>query len=922
MNPLQALRRLWRNIVNRHRVERDLDDELRGMFEMLADEKIQAGMTPEEARRAALIELGGIEAVKDGVRDVRAGAFLDAFARDVRYAVRLLARNPLFALTAALSLAIGIGANTTIFTIANGLMFREPAGVAEPHRLIDIDRTRERIHFAPIEYETLLEIRRRTVTLSDVYAYQPVAEPMSLSGPNGAERVFGRYVSSNYFTVLGVIPAAGRLFFPTDDVEVGGSPIVVLSHGLWTRRFNQDPQVVGQTVRVSGHAFTVVGVAPEGFQGTNVLHADLWLPHGMAGVVGLHGAQPGAANAAGSGNGNSWQRPRHGLQAMGGRLKPGVTVAQAAAEFDALGRALAADDPGLKGSSLKVVASSPIPGKILPVGPFLAILMAIVSIVLVIACANLAGVLLARATARRREIAVRLAIGASRGRLVRQLLTETMLLFLLGGVAGLLLARVMTSALVALLPVLPIPINVALGLDTRIVLFTTGLSLIAALFSGLTPALQASKADVVATLKGDEQGPSDRFRLRGAFVVAQVAFSILLVIGAGLMGRALHKAASIDTGFETRGVELATLNLRLANYTNATGPVFLDTLLSGVRALPGGAAASLAQQMPMGDVIPAPGKARIPGRTAPDGRPTFDVGGTAIAPGYFETMRIPLIEGRDFNAGDRDGGPLVAILGEAAARRFWPGESAIGKQLVMEQNIGMMVLRRPGAPEGVDMPKAGPGKILTVVGVARDIKYHNLREQTPRSFVYTPLRQNHDATVTLLARGTHGQRLTSEIRTLINALDPNLPILAAKTLDDNVSLALVPQRVAAAVSGSLGLVGLLLAAIGIYGVMAYAVTRRTREIGIRIALGATGADVVRLVLRQGLLLALSGAAIGLMLAAFASRLLVTFLFGVPPLDPIVFAGAAVLFAAIGVVACFIPARRATRIDAMEALRYE
>jgi hypothetical protein len=242
--------------------------------------------------------------------------------------------------------------------------------------------------------------------------------------------------------------------------------------------------------------------------------------------------------------------------------------------------------------------------------------------------------------------------------------------------------------------------------------------LIAALFSGLTPALQASKADVVATLKGDEQGPSDRFRLRGAFVIAQVAFSILLVIGAGLMGRALHKAASIDTGFETRGVELATLNLRLANYTNATGPVFLDTLVSRVRALPGVAAASLAQQMPMGDVIPAPGKARIPGRTAPDGKPTFDVGGTAIAPGYFETMRIPLIEGRDFNAGDRDGGPLVAILGEAAARRFWPGESAIGKQLVMEQNIGMMELRRPGAPEGVDTPKAGPGKVLTVVGVA------------------------------------------------------------------------------------------------------------------------------------------------------------------------------------------------------------
>ena len=442
------------------------------------------------------------------------------------------------------------------------------------------------------------------------------------------------------------------------------------------------------------------------------------------------------------------------------------------------------------------------------------------------------------------------------------------------------------------------------------------------MFSGLAPSLQASKADVVATLKGDEQGPNDRFRLRGTFVVAQVALSILLVIGAGLMGRALRKATSIDPGFETRGVELASLNLSLANYSRASGRAFLEMLLTRMRALPDVAAASLASLPPMGDVIPFPGKARIPGRTAPDGKPTFDIDGTSVAPGYFETLRIPLVAGRDFGAGDRDGSPLVAIIGEAAARRFWPGESAIGKELVLEQAVGFMMLKRPGAPEGAAMPGAGPGKVLLVVGVARDIKYHNLREGSPRSFIYTPLQQNHDAQVTLLARSTQGQRLTSEIRTLINALDPNLPIVSAKTLEDSVSLALVPQRVAAAVSGSLGVVGLLLAAIGIYGVMAYAVTRRTREIGIRIALGATRADVVRLVLRHGLTLALAGAAIGVTLAAFASRLMVSVLFGVPPFDPVIFAGAVLLFAAIGLAACYIPARRATRIDAMEALRYE
>jgi len=481
------------------------------------------------------------------------------------------------------------------------------------------------------------------------------------------------------------------------------------------------------------------------------------------------------------------------------------------------------------------------------------------------------------------------------------------MLFSLGGAAGLLLARGLTSTTVAALPALPFPVNVSVALDLRAVLFTAALVCGAALLSGLAPALQASKADIVPALKDDAQAPA-RVRLRHAFVVAQVAFSILLIVVAGLFVRALQAAGASDPGFDRRGVELASLDLSMAGYTSTTGLQFVRELAVRVRALPDVEAASIATSVPGGFEVQRRG-VTVPGATPPDGARAFGVDWNNVEPGYFAALRIPLVSGRDFTPADRAGAPLVAIVGEGTARRFWPGEDPVGKQIVQQEF-------------GARGPNPAAAKTLLVVGVARDVKASTLIDGLSSSLVYVPLQQQYLSRVTILARTTRGQRIADELRTLVVSLNRNLPIVTSATLEDASAIGLVPQQIVVSVAGGLGLIGALLAAIGIYGVAAYAVTRRTREIGIRMALGARRADVVAMVLRQGVWLAVIGSAIGLILAAGASRALVAFLFGIAPLDPVIFGGAAVLFAVVGLAACYWPARRATRIDPLTALRYE
>jgi len=884
--------------------EADLEREVATHLTFLEAEYRRRGMNPDEARAAARRAFGGVEQAKDRHRDARSFVWLRDVQWDLRYALRLLTRNPLFSLTAALSLAIGIGANTTIFTIANALLFGKPAGVTSSERVVEIGATgglnrggRGGGGFNQVSYPNYLAIRDRVTTLEGVYAYQPVAQPMSLGAAAGAEPVAGGFVSTNYFTLLGVRPALGRLFVARDGDAAERKPIVVLSHRFWTRRFHADPAIVGQTLTITGEPFTVIGVAPQGFHGTSILMTDVWLPIGMGPAPLLAGREL------------PWP-------IIGGRLKPGVSIAQAAAEVDAIGRALEQEYPAEnRGKGLRLVPATPIPGNILPVAGFLTLLMGIVSLVLIIACANVAGVLLARATARRREIAVRLAIGAGRWRLVRQLLTETAVLFAVGGIGGLLLARAMTTLLVSLLPALPLPVDVSLPLDRHVVAFTAILSFLAAVLSGLVPALHASRSDVVAALKDESQGPSDRLRLRNAFVVGQVAISLLLVVSAALFVRALRKGGSIELGFDSHGVELAALDLGLAGYSGAIAKAFTANLIDRVRQLPGVESAAIASTAdPVGD-----GRRRalltVPGWTA-DGRPSFDADWNAVDTGYFATLRIPLLAGRDFSAADRGDVPLVAILGAAAASRLFPGRSpaeVVGASIVMKLGQGA-VLR--------DRARSSPDWRLLVVGIARDIKYFGPRTQGPTPFVYVPLQQQpFGSRLTIVSRTIDG-RMASDIRQLLASMDPNLPIIASQTLDDRTALGVMPQRVAASVSGALGAVGLLLAAMGIYGVTAYSVTQRTREIGIRVALGASRGDVVWMVLRHGVILAGVGTAIGLVLAAASGRLLASFLLGAAAIDALAFSTAAALFAVVGVAACVVPARRATRIDPIEALRYE
>jgi predicted permease len=841
----------------------------------------------------------GIDQRKDRNQNGWWFRWLDDARRDLRHAARLLWSDPLFSLTATLSLAIGIGANTTVFTLADALLFQPAPGVAEPDRLVDIGASRTPGRFGPSSYLNYVDIRQRTTTLDGVYAYSRFPLAVTLGGIGtdaGTAIVFASIVTVNYFTVLGAVPAAGRLLSAAVSEAAGASP-VVLSYRCWIRRFNGDPGVVGRSVTINGAPFTVIGVAAGGFRGTGVRALDLWVPINMVTTVAPQGRDVLTNRAV-------------DRFLVGGRLKPGASLAQAAAEMDVIGKTLEHDFPEQnRDLRLQLLASSPTPGNRGPVVAFLALLVVIVTFVLIVACANVAGILLARANARRREMALRVAIGAGRSRLIRQLLTESLLLFVLGGTAGLLLARALTSAVAAGMPELPFPVDLSLALNTRVVAFTCGISLVAAVLCGLGPALQASKADVLSALNNEPRFVVGRLRLRYAFVVGQVTFSIVLVIVAGLFVRALQRAATIDLGFNPHGVEIAAVDLAQAGYTLTTGPVFAQLMVDRLRALPDVQSVTVASGAPGGievrrETLDVPAERGVDAA----GDRTFVVDWTIVSAGYFATLRTALVAGREFTRDDRQGAQPVAIVSEAAARQFWPGQHALGKYVLVMTNPAPR-------PQATRQP-------LLVVGVARDMQLTTLVDGQGRPSVYVPLEQHFQTSLTILARTTHGQRIAEETRILLRSMNPNVAIMTSQTLDESIALGLTPQRIAASVSGALGLVGLLLAGIGIYGVTAYVVTRRTREIGIRIALGARRGDIVTMILREGLSLTLIGSVIGFALAALISQALTGFLFGVPPIDPVTFVGTTLLFVAIGVAACYRPLRRAMCINPTQALRYE
>src|SRR5262245_40526600 len=606
--------------------------------------------------------------------------------QDIRYALRLLRRSPLFTLTAALSLAIGIGANTTIFSIASALLLRPLPGLSDPSRLVDIGRTQDGSGFDNSSYPNFRDYRERQKSLTDVYAVRLEPQPLSLATGNDALRIYGSVVSANYFTVLGVRPLLGRMLQNSDDAAESPHSVVVLSYDLWTQTFGGNASIVGQTISLNSRPFMVVGVAPAGFQGTTLLKPDAWTPIAAVEETMPRISQESRSNNVFNQRGAVWL-------VMGGRLKDGVTIAQANAEARAIGANLEKEYPNENhGKGLTVVRSTLVPGQSASVGGFFGLLMIIVLLVLMIACVNVAGILLARAAARRREIAVRLAMGAGRSRLIRQTLNEPTILVGAGGIAGLRLPVWLTRLVLALSPRLPIPIDLTVHTDWRFVSFGVVLSFVAAIVSGLAPALQASRADLVPALKteGLDSG-KPRLRLRNLFVIGQVTMSLTLVIVAGLFLRALEHAAAVQPGFDERRVDVVQLDLSLAGYTAATAHPFVRELVERVRSLPGVESATLSVDLPLDGGRMGLGGIKVPGKTPPRGE-QFQADWNVVEPGLFRTLKLPLVRGRDFTDADTAASPWVAIINEAMAAAIWPGEDPIGKQmLVRDENTDRQV---------------------------------------------------------------------------------------------------------------------------------------------------------------------------------------------------------------------------------------
>jgi predicted permease len=878
------MRRLLERLLNLLRVRRPDDDlarEIDAHLALLQDRYEARGLSPDAARRAARLALGNADHVKEQHHDARSFRWIEDAWQDAAHGFRLLRRSPVFTATAALSLAIGIGANTAIFTVANALLLRPPAGIAAPSELVVIGTARGDGGLNPLAYATYLEVARRTTSLSAVFAEGlfPRVTGLSPSETATAEPVLGQTVTSNFFTALGSPPARGRVFADGDEHAA------VLNYDYWRRRFNGDDSVVGRTLRINGRPVTVVGVAASGFHGTGIQSCDVWLAIGSDGT---------------------------GSVVAGARLRPDVPLAAAAAEVKTIGDAIARERGAATDQArrLNALPYSRAGGNRNVVAGFAGALMVLISLVLAAACANVAGLMLARAAARAREIALRAALGAGRGRLVRQLLTETFVLFLCSGLLGIGLARVLTRLAMLVVPALPTSIVVPLTLDWRVLLFAVSLSAGAAVVFGVLPAFRGSSVDAGASLKDGARSSPRRSRLRSAFVVGQIACSVLLVVLCASFVRVLRYAGAADPGFDPRGVDVAMLDSTVAGQPKSAPAAFWGTVIDRVRQMPAVAAASLARVPPGGwEGIGLGGVA--PGDEA--GSPEVSSAWNIVDTGYFTTLRIPIVAGRDFAPTDTAGAPPVVVIGQTLARRLWPGRSAIGKPLRLPP-----VTASDGRVEQ---------RLAAVVGVVADIRTSSLIDGLAEPYVYVPLAQSDamgvvgvTAQMSIVARRRGGATLAGAMATLVQEIDQRLVLSRTESLADAIALGLAPQRILAAISGAMGLVALLLASMGIYGVTAYTVALRRREFAIRLALGSPPARVVRMVLRQGTWLVAVGLGSGLALAIGAGQVLSVFFYGLPAAHMPTLLGTVALFLAIGATASVVPAGQAVREGWRRALQ--
>jgi len=874
-------------LFRRRRLEDDLDAELRSHLEMTVELNLGKGMTAADARREALRCFGGVEQTKEIYREQRGLPMIETVMQDFRFGFRMLRRSPGFSLLAILCLTLGIGANAAVFSWIEGILFRPYPAVAHQEQLLAVTGTAIG-EPGPngISWPDLLDLQR-SCTLIDSFIVTKIMGT-TLSVGDRAEVTTGSIVSANYFDAMGVHPMLGRGFEPGEDTGRNSHPVTVISYQLWKGRFKGDPQIIGKAQRLNNVVHTIVGVAPEGFYGTFVGWAmQFWVPASMEEIFE-------------SGGYKLEDRGARWIESYV-RLKPGVTEAQAQQEISAAAKRLETDYPATnRGRGIKLWPLWQTPfnnaGTMLPT---LEIMLIVVVFVLLIACANVGNLLLVRSFTRRHELTVRLAIGAGRGRLVQQLFTEGLILAAFGAAGGLLLAHWCRHALVLLFPARGgVSMHLPGEIDWRVLAISAGVCLVATLLLGLVPAFQTGKLDVAGALKSDAVGVvggGRRAWLRSGLVVVQVSLSFVLLVGAGLLLQSLQKIRNTSPGFSTRGVLDTAVNLVSAGYDAPRAQSFQDELLDRVKALPGVESAVFARMTPLSYGSYSSTAIAVDGyQPPPEEQPTVEY--NEVGPDYFVTMGIPLLTGRGFTRADDEKAALVAVVNETMAAHYWRGRNPIGERVQVK------------------------GRWMQVVGVAKDSKYQSVRE-APKPFFYVPLRQNFARGAGLYIRTPLSpETMAKALGREVHALDGNLALFEVISLQEQLDRSTSPQKVAVTLVGVLGGLAVLLAAIGLYGVMSYAVSQSTRELGLRMALGADPSNLLRLVLSRGLSLTSAGLALGLAVALGLTRLLGSLLYKVGPRDPLAFGSAFLVMIVAALAASLLPAWRATRTDPARALR--
>jgi putative ABC transport system permease protein len=872
-----------RSLFRRGAVESELDDELRFHAERQLEKYVRSGMTRDAARRQIRLDFGGLDQVKDDCRDARGVSLVETLAQDLRYGWRTLRKSPGFAAAALLTLALGIGVSSATFSVVYAFLLR-PLPFHDASRLVLLNETTPMVGNVSVSYPNFQDWRAQSRTFSAMAAITGLQ--FNMAGAGKPESIGGIAVSPAFFSLAGVQPVVGRAFAP-DEEKPGAAPVVLLSYALWQSRFGADPNAVGRTIRLDGSAFTVVGILPANFRWLD--RCDVMEP---IGVWATH-------------NGNYANRQNRGDLRVIGRLAPGATLDRARAEMEGIAAALARAYPdandqfGIRLQPLREAFSGDVQSAIL-------VLLAAAVFVLLIACANVGNLFVMRALGRGREMALRIAIGAGRGRIIRQIVTESFLVGVLGGVAGVALAVAATPAVARAIPADTLA-GAAVEVSGPVLLFSAALVLLSVLLFGLAPAFHCARGDLQSQLKESVRATSGTAgnRWRGILAAAEIALALVLLAGAGLMLKSLYRLLSVDSGFRADRVLTLEIDLRAAQYDKDPAVIaFWQQTLDGVRALPGVESAALGTAIPLTD-FHARTDITVEGmpQPKPGSYPHPDL--HTVSPDYEKALGIRLLRGRAFADADRENAPRVAMVNATVAQRLFPGADPVGKRFA----FGRVTAGRPP-------------KWVTIVGVVADTRMYGL-DNPARLEVYLPFRQFTDGQMTLLVKSSRDPAaLTSAIRAVVASIDKDQPIFHIASMREVVNASIFTRRVTLILLGLFSALALVLASIGIYGVVSYSIAQRSREIGIRIALGAQRRDVFRLALAQGARISAAGIAVGVLAALALTRFLAGLLYSVSAFDPVTFAAVALLLIAIALAACLIPARRTLRVDPLIVLRHE